>query len=398
MTTENINIELQRSVEVLEAGFIPWLGRNARHLGNMAIDPNRPVSGALATAFIQHLDDPRMAMLLRDAYLLRPERDADETQRMLFSSFSHSMRQTHGPTFVADLCDNTASSAQALESLLSDTRQFQVFQRKYIDGHLSTTVPERYGFLKFLVQVAAHKLGPTIRRFDIGGGPEALGDKKILSNDPIDPIEVVDRTTKGLVVSKEKSDIYNEIVALPSVETQVVNVDQDTNSEEVWQWVSSCYTLEEQLEGKVPARNEALRRLQLDSTKLLFHRADVLSPEEVKTLVYEIGQAAVVSAVMSMYQIAPKLSHVELSTLLDSLVTPNGIFACIDFMKATKDGMKLAPHRRWHHPDILVRSNGKFDLVARYTSGRAKQIMFFSALWGLAEGGPYEKEVKALLT
>jgi hypothetical protein len=386
-----------------ETGFVEYRGRIRSGLERMAEDERQPFSAAYAMAAIGIFDHPDEVYLQGRLYQANPERTAPEALRMLRASRAFLLLRRPGIAYPyeysmpGDWLDGFAWMREEPDAM-------QQLEDCHVNRILGTSISQRYGSVKFLDAALEHLVGLFPTRLDVGCGNNT-GNRRIVLSDHaeqfnFDRIKVMTgRKLGSLALSKEKTAIFNPLLANRDVTRRILGVDRDDPADEATnRWRVACLLPEEIISGKIARMNDALIHTDVDKERLDIRQADVTIESDIDAILETEGLFDVTSAVTSIYSGTRAEQRAKLAALL-RFRKPSGVSYVIDFMRRPNgNGHTLIPLKDWVEMNVYVqRGNEEFVRVMAATSGRWKAVRFFKELTRFTDGGRYEAEARALV-
>lgn len=386
-------------------GYETWRGELIAELEDLAAAPGLPYSSGFALATRITMDHPFEDSMVRRLYMSNPERTAPDATRMLRAGRAYALMQLPGIAYPYGY--STHNEWIKGFAAMRQSAHWETFGQTLDSRTLGTSISQRYAAAKFLDRVLEHHLGICPTRADVGCGDNS-GNRHVILSDTgdrfrFDNINVLTgRSLGSLVLSKEKTGIFNSIIAGRDVTRRIVGVDkEDPYDPQTIVWRLACLTPEELVSGRLTQLHDALVHTEIGEDRLIFRRADVSKASDVRNVLQDEGaQFDVVSCITSFYQGTAKQRRAKFNNITNhgsSLVRPGGLAYFIDFVRRTNDNNYIVPLRKWSEMNAFVWMGGELTRVMAATNGRWRSARVFSALQKFTDGGPFEQEVRELV-
>jgi hypothetical protein len=265
---------------------------------------------------------------------------------------------------------------------------------------LSTTVPSRSGTVKMLALILAQHVGEHPRIVD-GGCGENTGNRQLVLNGqfPYATVEVVDRIDGRGAGLPRQTDLFNDILARPFEPESVTGIDEIDPTEGVTQlWLRACAWPEEVASSEWQAGRDALLRAEVSDDRLRFVRANLASASEMAAVRESLGPVDLATSSMAWYLGGPEERRAKFTNLTD-LARFTVFLEC-----AWPTKKYLRPMGPWRAMNAFVydREEQLMHHVLTYEMARPidrpRRVVAHEALGDLAVGGPYEEQVKELVS
>ena len=387
-----------------------WVVGYTDAVGDLAANPNRPISAAWATSVLDvRMRNPHFVDLLDRFHAVNPGATPSEALRRSLSAEQDAIlaAQDAGdfpfPVYPSEHYTDPKAWPEVYRWLRQNQQGYgNRYFTNLVQRELATAVSQRTIAMRFLGRVLPHIVGEEPQWANCGCS-DMSGDRRNWLSDRDEQFRYgtvgveEEQALGGLVVSRFMSDIFNDIVSEPDDTRRVVGLDRnDPELPENIAWRRACSTPEEIWSGVWDDLHDRLMLADVPGSWLGFQLADFSRRADARRVVEEEGQFDGVAALFSWYQGSAEIRRRKLKNMREVLLRAGGLLVIADFARTVARGTYLMPEDIWGRPTIYANDGDRLVPVLSAGNGRFERVRVLPGLIGLAEGGPHAEDVRRL--